>query len=93
MSRYQHTPAETRIRAALSQMPYGGLSTVSTASHRVGFRDGVPIPIDLDDVAAYLEALAGELKPIGDDNHQLQIEHRRLLGDIEAVRRVFGLTP
>lgn len=93
MSRYQHTPAEVRIRAALSQMPYGGLSNIHTISRRVGFRDGEPAPIDLDDIGAYLEAMACELKRIADYHDIGERERAQLKADVAAVRRLFGIAP
>lgn len=90
MPRYQHTPEESRIRAALSTMPFGGLEDVSRYALRVGFRDGTPAPIDLDDVAAYLEALAELLGGIASKNADRKQRLEQLEADVAAVRRVFG---
>lgn len=89
MKRYEHTKAETRIKTALSKMPYGGLSEMSASSQRIGFHDGVPAPIDLEDVGAYLEVLSVTLGRI---TAKHDAEHKQLVqleADIAAVRRVF----
>ncbi len=90
MSRYQHTPAEVRIKLAMAKTPYGAIAKVHTASRRVGFRDGEPEPIDLDDVGAYLEALAGELDRISDDHAVAARKLAQFESDVAAVRRMFG---
>lgn len=90
MKRYEHTKAETRIKAALSKMPYGGLSEILASARRIGFHDGVPAPIDLEDVGAYLEVLGQTLGRIAAKH---DVEHKHLMqleADIAAVRRVFG---
>lgn len=92
MSRYKITHPEARIRHTLGQMPYGALERIRQLSARVGMRDGNPAPIDLEDVAAYLEGLGELLHEVVAARNAEQDELRRLKDDIAAVRRVFGLS-
>ncbi len=92
--RYQHTHDEARIRAALGSMPYGGgIQSLRDASSRVGFRDGFPAPVELGDVATYLETMVVRLDEIAKESSANLDELRGLRADIAAVRRVFGAEP
>jgi len=89
VKRYEHTEAERRIRRALSNMPYG--VSVSAHAAKVGFRHNEPAPIELDDVAAYLEALAETLmdaaRRIADERASVQ----QISDDFAAFRRLIGV--
>lgn len=89
-SRYEHTPDERRIRRAMGDMP-SLCDAVRQADRRVGFRPGiVPVPIEIGDVAAYLEALAGALQAELRDHEAQRRELAALRSDLAAVRRVLG---
>jgi hypothetical protein len=92
--RYQHTHDEMRIRGALGSMPYGGgIQALRDASSRVGFRDGVPVPVELSDVASYLEVMVARLEAIAAENDVAMTELCQYRDDVAAVRRVFGIKP
>jgi hypothetical protein len=88
---YQHTEAETRIRVAISQMPYGGLQAISSVAGKVGIRDGSPGPVDLEDVGAYLEALSKTLGRIAAEQRADAAELRQLKNDVAGMRRLLGI--
>lgn len=93
MSRYRHTQAEVRIRRAMGAMPYGGLVQAHRAPDRVGFRDGMPAPMELDDIAGYLEALVETIKGVATMHDAKERRLNELEHDIAAVRRIFGPKP
>lgn len=89
-TRYEHTKDESRIRAAMSTMPFGGTETVSARARAVGLVNGAPTPIRLSDIGAYLEALASVLGEIAERTTADRKLLTQLEADILAVRRVFG---
>jgi hypothetical protein len=92
MAKYERTKSESRIRAAMSTMPCGGASEdVSAAARRVGFRDGQPFPVSLDDVSAYLEALGEALREVLDKGASTRSELSLLQADLAAFRRILGI--
>lgn len=90
MSRYQHSQAESRIRAALGKMPYGGRESLSSLSRHVGFRNGTPAPIEFDDLAEYLEKLGEVLDGVATEGSDRARRLAELERDLAGVRRIFG---
>jgi hypothetical protein len=93
---YEHTTVERRIRSAVKQMPCRW-STVRETANRVGIRDEEPAPIDLADMATYLETLKADLEQIIDqhraEEQRLGQQLGQLQSDLAAFRRVLGIIP
>lgn len=90
--RYEHTPAERRIRAAMARMPYGGLTAIDKKARRVGFRDGEMVPITMAAIADYLDALRGVLAEETDDRVKEKNDLDDAIADLDTIKRVFGLS-
>lgn len=88
---YKHTEAERRIKVAIASMPGGGAyERIRAAGIRVGSRYTLSAPIELEDVATYLEALLEvrieQVAEIDRDRKRLA----QLESDLAAVARIFG---
>lgn len=91
MSRYQRTRDEARIRAAIGAMPYGGLERIRAASNKVGLAFGHPAPVELEQIADYLEALQGRLAEIAKESQARDTELGTLRAQRDAVRQFLGI--
>lgn len=79
MSKYEHTQTEARIKRAMAQMPFGGLTKVSDAASRVGNADRyTPAPVTLEAVADYLEILGEVLRAHTTQVHKDESRLRKL---------------
>lgn len=96
-TRYAHTKDEQRIRAAISRMPYGALERIEkharevgiTKSHKIGTHPMVPITLDA--VASYLEALVEVLVETSKEATEIEKKARNLEIERATVRRYLGL--
>jgi hypothetical protein len=96
MSRYVHTVDESRILSTLERferMSHGVIQDLRDTRNRIGFREGHPAPIDLADVAMYLDMLVVRIEKTVREAHREAVELDRLRNDVAAVRRVLGVAP
>ena len=99
MARYKRTDAEARLLAAINAMPHGGSERVSRHVQMIGVRvqhgetGKQHTPVDIGDVAAYLEALSEAFREQLAYHPTCWARLSALESDLEAVRRVLGTTP
>lgn len=89
--KYEHTPAECRIRGLIAGMPFGALMQIAKAGNVVGQQAGAQTPITLEQIADYLEALRSFLKEHSAEVTQLEKDFEKLAVERAAARRFFGV--
>lgn len=90
-ARYEHTTGESRVRAAISNMPGGGAySELNSAGSFVGMRDRQPARVDPEDVGMYLEVLASIRREELAEHDAVRKRLAAVESDLAAVARVFG---